>query len=566
MKGMNKNYSLSFFKLILLQLLFSVVFISCNDTQKDVADKEVVETPEEINARAEAVIQGTLKQILQNSNELADSFKIKNAPVLEFLYQQNSFQPHWSSRGTFIKTTDSLLAFIENSQRYGLFPEDYYFKRLAGLKNQLVLDTAREKKLDASLWAYSDMMLTSAFVQIVKDLKIGRLLPDSVIAKDSTLNEEFYLTQFKYYVQNGNSSFTEQLEPVNSDYRKIKSGLEIFLDSADFKKYTFVIRKDSATFHRLLIKRLSEVDSAYIAAVASPDSMQLSDAIRRYQKYKNIKVDGRISTMLVNELNDTDREKFIRIAINLDRYKLLQPLPEQYIWVNLPSYYLQLRKSDTVVLKSRIVVGKPLTRTPIITSAISDMMTYPKWTIPESIVKKEILPGLKRDAGYTTKKGYILVDKDGNEVNPLSVEWAKYKEMIPYKVVQGSGDDNALGVLKFNFPNKHSVYLHDTNQRYLFSKTSRALSHGCVRVQAWDELAKYILRNDSLYTTNAISVDSMQTWLATKQKRYIPVRKPIPLFIRYFTCDTNKEGRLVFYEDIYGEDKQIRDKLFANKG
>jgi len=563
--GINKNYSLSIFKLILLPLIFLFVFISCNDTDKDVADKEVVETPEEINARAEAVIQGTLKQILQNSNELADSFKIKNAPVLEFLYEQNSFQPYWSSRGAFIKTTDSLLSFIENSQRHGLFPEDYYFKRLTDLKNQLVLDTAKEKKLDASLWAYSDMMLSSAFIQIVKDLKIGRLLPDSIIAKDSTLNEDFYLTQFKYYKQNGNSSFAEQLEPANSDYKKIKKGLQIFLDSADFKKYTFVSRKDSTLFPRLLIKRLSEVDSAYIAAVASPDSMQLSDAIKRYQRYKKIRVDGKITTALINQLNETDKEKFIRIAINLDRYKLLQPLPEQYIWVNLPSYYLQLRDSDTVVLKSRVVIGKPITRTPIITSAISDMMTYPKWTIPESIIKKEILPGLKKDPGYTTKKGYLLVDKDGNEVDPYSVTWAKYKEMIPYKVVQGSGDDNALGVLKFNFPNKHSVYLHDTNQRYLFSKTSRALSHGCVRVQAWEDLAKFILRNDSVHTSNAIKVDSMQSWLAAKQKRYIPVRKPLPLFIRYFTCDTNKEGRLVFYEDIYGEDKQIRDKLFASK-
>ena len=248
--------------------------------------------------------------------------------------------------------------------------------------------------------------------------------------------------------------------------------MQIFLDSADFKKYTFVNRKDSSVFPRLLIKRLSEVDSAYIAAVASPDSAQLADAIKRYQRYKKIKVDGKITTALINQLNDTDKEKFIRIAINLDRYKLLQPLPEQYIWVNLPSYYLQLRNSDTVVLRSRVVIGKPITRTPIITSAISDMMTYPKWTIPESIIKKEILPGLKKDPGYTTKKGYLLVDKDGNKVDPYSVSWTKYKEMIPYKVVQGSGDDNALGVLKFNFPNKHSVYLHDTNQRYLFSKTS----------------------------------------------------------------------------------------------
>ena len=131
-------------------------------------------------------------------------------------------------------------------------------------------------------------------------------------------------------------------------------------------------------------------------------------------------------------------------------------------------------------------------------------------------------------------------------------------------MVQGSGDDNALGILKFNFPNKYSVYLHDTNQRYLFSKSSRALSHGCVRVQAWEELAKYILRNDSVYSVNAVPVDSLENWLQTKQKKYIPVHKPIPLFIRYFTCDV-KEGRLTFYEDIYGEDKRIREKIFSDK-
>jgi murein L,D-transpeptidase YcbB/YkuD len=279
-----------------------------------------------------------------------------------------------------------------------------------------------------------------------------------------------------------------------------------------------------------------------------------------------LKIDGKISSSLINTLNGTDKEKFIRIAINLDRYKLLKPLPDQYVWVNIPSYYLQLKQGDSVILKSRVVVGKPATRTPIITSSISDMVTYPKWTIPESIIKKEILPELKKDAGYLAKKGYSLVDDDGNEVDPYKVKWAKYQDEIPYKVVQGSGDDNALGVLKFNFPNKYSVYLHDTNQRYLFSSKTRALSHGCVRVQAWEDLAKFILRNDSLNSAkNAVPIDSLESWLITKQKKYIPVRKPIPLFIRYFTTDVDDKGKLVFYDDVYGEDGKIREKLFTDK-
>jgi murein L,D-transpeptidase YcbB/YkuD len=565
MKKTKMNILVSF-KILLLPAFLLIFFISCNDTHVDVRKTEVVEKPEDINARAEDVIKGTLKEILQNNKELADSFKVKNASVLQAMYDQNAFSPLWSTQGAFNRKADSLFAFINNAKRYGLFPDDYYLNRLTNLKTQLVTDTAKgKKKLDASLWGYSDMMLTSAFVQIIKDLRLGRLLPDSVIARDSVLTPDFYMAQLKIYPSSTNDVFAEGVEPNNTDYKKLRAALQGFLDSADFKNYTFVNTKDSSVLPRLVLKRMSEEDSAYINALADPDSIQLADAIKRYQRYKKIKVDGKLSPALVTKLNDTDKEKFLRIAINLDRYKQLPVLPMQYIWVNLPSFYLQLRDSDTVALKSRVVVGKPLTRTPIITSAINNMITYPKWTIPESIIKKEILPGLKRDPGYTAKRGYSLVDQDGNEVDPYTVNWGKYKEMIPYKVVQGSGDDNALGVLKFNFPNDYSVYLHDTNQRYLFSKTSRALSHGCVRVQAWDELAKYILRNDSLNSANAVSIDSLESWLATKQKRYVPVRKPIPLFIRYFTCDINKEGSLVFYEDIYGEDRKMRDKLLAAK-
>ena len=545
--------------------VFLVGAVSCNEPHAVVTEKEIVETPEEINARAEAVIEGTLRDILQNNKALPDSFKIRNAGVLQFLYDRKSFQPIWSSKGAFTSKADSLFRFLDSCRLFGLFPEDYHLSKLASLKMQLVGDTsAKEKKLDASLWAYSDMLLSSAFVQIVKDLKVGRLLPDSIIMKDTSLRSEFFQQQLELFGQVGSTSFASTLEPVHRDYHRLKQSLQTFLAKADFKPFTFVSAKDSVKLRALLYKRLAEEDSL-LSPKAPPDSLQLSFAIRSYQKRKELKVDGKMTTGLINRLNNTDAEKFIRIAINLDRYKQLQALPEQYIWVNLPGFYLQLRNHDSVALYSKVVVGKPTTKTPIITSAVSDMITYPKWHIPESIIKKEILPGLKKDPGYTLRKGYTLVDKDGNEVDPYSVDWKKYREGIPYRVIQGSGDDNALGVLKFNFPNDFSVYLHDTNQRYLFSKTSRALSHGCVRVQAWNELAKYILRNDSLYTPKAVPVDSLQSWLAQKKKQYIPVRKPIPLFIRYFTADSGKEGDVVFYEDIYGEDKRIREKLFTNK-
>lgn len=557
-----KIYRLSIFKFLTLSAFAIISLVSCNNKHKNVSDKAIVSAPEDINAKAEEVIQGTLKDILQNDTDLPDSFKIKNPSILQNLYDQNSFQPIWSSKGSFASLADSLLNFIDSSKNFGLFPDDYYSSRLAALRMQLA-DTSKEKKLNASLWAYNDLLYSAAFVQIIKDLKKGRLLPDSIIDKDTTLTKEFFYEELKLYRQNFNSIF-EQLEPQNTDYKKLKFSLQQFLPQANFSNHTFINSRDSSVLATQVYKRLAEEDSALVTT-GMEDSLQIAMAIKKYQKKKGIRQDGKISSSLIDQLNNTDKEKFIRIVINLDRYKLLPPLPEEYIWVNIPGYYLQLRQFDTVVLQSRVVVGKPTTQTPLITSSISNMITYPQWTIPESIIKKEILPGLKRDAAYTVKKGYSLIDEKGNEIDPFKVNWAKYKTGIPYKVVQGSGDANALGVLKFNFPNKFSVYLHDTNQRYFFSKKNRALSHGCVRVQAWKALATFILRNDSLNSVNAIPVDSLESWLTTKQKRYVPVRKPIPLFIRYFTCDVDDKGHLIFYEDIYGDDKRIRDKFFSNK-
>jgi L,D-transpeptidase YcbB len=550
---------ISFFLLILPIVLIT----ACNDHHVTIEEKKIVAKPEDINISAEDIIEGTLKDVLQNNKQIEDSFQLKNASILQYIYNEYSFQPIWSKKGGFLNNGDSLFKLMDSVRNYGLFSSDYYYTKLQSLKNELNPDTSTKVKLDAAKWAYSDLLLTSAFVQMVKDLAKGRLLPDSLLAADSLLTPGFFSSQLKQFGRYNIDSFTAQLEPVNPDYQKLKKGLKRFLAKAHFKNYTIIKPKDSLLFPELVYKRLAEDDSSLLKNV-TPDSVSISRAIKKYQKKKGLKADGLVSLALVDRLNDTDKERFIRIAITLDKYKMLQPLPQQYIWVNIPAYYLQLIDSDSVVLKSRVVVGKPETKTPLITSAITDLITYPKWHIPESIIKKDILPGLKRDPGYTIRKGYTLFDENGNEIDPYTITWAKYKEGIPYSVVQGSGDENALGVMKFNFPNKYAVYLHDTNQRYLFSKSKRALSHGCVRVQAWQELTNFILRNDSLYSDKFVPVDSVNNWLALKEKHLITVRKKIPLFIRYFTCDVVKED-VVFYEDVYGDDRRIREKIFSDK-
>lgn len=560
------RYSLlrRFARIALFSLLLTAVLCSCNSNE-GIQQKEIVETPEEINARAEDLIENTLEELLQNPAKLPDSIKLKNATLLQEMYGKNSYGLLWSSEGVFNSEADSLFMLVDSARLYGLFPSDYYAEKLKRLRAELQKDISGEVKLDAAKWAYTDMLSTSAFIQLVKDLKFGRLLADSVLVKDTSLQAGYFTKLKQQFSSQSINEFTVALEPANKDYHELKAALRSFLPKASMRSYTWVKTKDSLLLRKLVYKRISEEDSLKIQPNSKPDSTAVANAIKKYQKRKKLKEDGKISTQLVNLLNNTDKEKFIRVAITLDKYKMLPALPEEYIWVNLPSYFMEVRKGDSVTFTSKIICGKPVTKTPQLTSAISDMITYPKWTIPESIIKKEILPGLKRNAAYTQKRGYSIVDLKGNEISPSSVNWAKYKNSIPYKVVQGSGDANALGVIKFNFANPYAVYLHDTNQRYLFDRKGRALSHGCVRVHKWRELAYYLLRRDSLAdSTQYTPVDSLDSWLAQKIKKGIRVRQQLPLFIRYFSAE-GREGKLFLHEDIYEEDKRIREKLFASR-
>ena len=421
---------------------------------------------------------------------------------------------------------------------------------------------------NAASWARADIMFTAAYIGMAKDLYQGRLNRDSVTQRnDSLASDTFFVKHFQQALTDRNiRGSLEQLEPKLRGYAELKAGIPAFLDSAEIKKTTYVSypNKDSAALMKQVASRLSELGFVSVPE----DTASFRATIRKYQKQHGIPVTGKIGEKTVGSLNNSDWQKFKRIAVNLDRYKLMaDTLPRQYIWVNLPGFYLQLWDEDTIVLESKIVVGKPITRTPLLTSRITDMVTYPQWTIPESIIAKEVLPGIKRDSNYLRKRGYSLIDSKGEEVSVSSVNWSRYTKGIPYKVVQGSGDDNALGILKFNFNNKYSVYLHDTNQRYYFSRGFRALSHGCVRVQQWDKLARFIISNDSLNAppnANTFKTDSLKAWLTRKEKHVIPVRTKLPVYIRYFGC-TGVAGKVKFFDDIYNEDRMLSERYFSNK-
>jgi L,D-transpeptidase YcbB len=557
----------------LISIFLFLIIMSCLVCCKSrhvAPEKEIVKKPEEMDDQITDNIKALLQFAKENNGKINDSIELSLSGIVDSYYAQNDYHNIWSTKERWMPLADSIFRFIESSKYYGLYPADYHFRSLAALRQKLIDDSLA--KTDAIVWTKADLMLTDAFMKIAKDLKEGRLLPDSV----SIISKQKYIDSFfveNLNLLNKNNSVTGlfiTIEPSNNNYDSLRNLLKNFVDSMDNTEYAWVDypQNDSLNLVKDLQSRLEQSGAAKLNT-SIPDSVLLSTEIKKYQSAHKLAKDGKISPKLIKSLNNTDVVKFKRIAITLDRYKLLPPkLPEKYIWVNLPGFYLKLWDDDTLVLESKVIVGKPDTRTPVLSSHITDMVTYPQWTIPASIIKKEILPGLKKDAGYLAKKGFSLVDNKGDEVDPYKVKWSKYSKGIPWKVVQGSGDDNALGIFKFNFNNPYSVYLHDTNQRYLFKNSSRALSHGCVRVQNWEELAFYIARNDSLNQTDtnklSYNVDSIKIWLANKDRKRIIVKNRLPLFIEYFTCEV-KNNKMIFYDDIYNDDRMLAEKYFANK-
>ena len=554
-------------------LFFAFLIISlvaaCNNEKQPPA-KKIVTDPKSINQYVQENIVELLDFAKENSRKIDDSNHLYFLPVVNNYYELNDHQAVWSSMGKWKPFADSLLEYLHTAAYEGLFKEDYHFNKLHRWHDAFRNDSTY--LLNAEAWAKADLLFTDAFMRLMQDVKQGRLQHDSVSWKhDTAMHRNFFSPQLEK-IKSGISIVTiiHEMEPVFHSYDSLKMLIPVFLDTMDTNYYTYLKYpfKDSLLFIKDLVIRLGE--SGHLSNPGSmPDSIELSTAIKKYQLSRGIKPLGKISQSLVNLLNMSDREKFIRLAITLDKYKKLPPeMPDKYIWVNIPAYYLAVWENDSMILRSRVICGKPSTPTPILTSAISDMIIYPTWTVPESIIKKELLPGLKKNTGYLASKGLSLLNEKGESVDPATVNWAKYSKGIPYKVQQGSGDDNALGVIKFNFSNPFSVYLHDTNQRYLFKNSVLSLSHGCVRVQEWKKLAFYILRNDSIQLKKPdslkLSTDSITSWIAQKQKHRIGLTYKIPLFIRYFGCEA-VNGSIKFYEDIYKDDRMLREKYFAGK-
>lgn len=281
----------------------------------------------------------------------------------------------------------------------------------------------------------------------------------------------------------------------------------------------------------------------------------------------NLEPDGKLGKYTKQALAQNKELTIRQMEMALERWRWEpKEYPKKYFWVNIPSCDLHVfewdkkQKKDTLVLLSNVVVGKPENQTPVLKSKINYLIVYPYWKVPFSIAWKEILPALQHDTSYLRRKGFEVIGAHGKVVDPRKIKWKKYnKTNLPYSFRQRIGEDNSLGVLKFNFNSRYGVYMHDTNSKKYFKTFYRWQSHGCIRLEQYYEAARFIIRDDTL----KIPYDTLDAWLGKQEQQKINLRKQIPIYVKYFTAIADSLG-LHRYIDIYRKDEQMMKMLYKN--
>lgn len=327
-------------KVCLIILCFLI--FSCHNNSGP-RKENIVTNPEKMDEQIGENIHEILDYALLNQGKIDDSTHLKFVSLTNSFYQQNNYNNAWSKKEKLVPMVDSLLLFLNQAKLYGLFPADYNLKKLEDIKK--VLDTDSIQRMNAIRWSTADIIFTDGCISLLNDLKFGRLIKhSSATLNDSSFKGKWLVSKLQLLMkQSSLSTYLNSIEPSHNGYQQLKAGIKIFMDSMDNHIYTYVPypfkknnAKDSLFFIKKVQKRL--IESKCIKDTATlPDSLQLNIAIKKFQKLKAIKQDGNISVTLVRQLNNTDVEKYKRIAITLDRYKLLpDSMPEKFVWVNLP--------------------------------------------------------------------------------------------------------------------------------------------------------------------------------------------------------------------------------------
>ena len=551
------------FLIVPITLIF--LFCGCDgcNTKTDEIEVEISDV-EKVNQLISAYISSNLAESDTSKNFTRGLDTLPRISFLKQVYTKNNYKAFWTDKGKLNPAGQSLFSVIKDAHSFGLIPEDYHFTALDTLV-EAISDTT-QKAFSITNLGNVDLMLTDAFFTIAVHVSVGRIENDKSLVRTWKIKKfkNDLIVLFENAIKNKNfqASF-EELEPQRQEYQAVKKYMNDYRSKNDGQvwKHLPSIKTDSIGFFAGIKTRLIQTGD-YDSTAKKNDSLKLASALIKFQKRYFLNEDGRIGKSTIPILDMTPEDWLIQMEMNLERWRW-EPdkFENRHMIVNLPAFKITIFEMDTIVMTSKIVCGAVKTQTPELDSKIYQIVLYPNWNVPYSIASKEILPKIKRDTSYLRKHRYDVLNNENEIVDIKKINWNKYNaQNLPYKFRQQTGIDNSLGIIKFEFFNNFNVYIHDTNAKKYFKFTTRAFSHGCIRLDKYMDLAHFLLRDDSI----KIPRDTFDLWSVTHQQRKIDLKKILPIHVRYFTCDVDTNGAVALHADIYSRDNRMRNVIYIN--
>jgi murein L,D-transpeptidase YcbB/YkuD len=505
-------------------------------------------------------VQQRLEQLHFGEERTIGGETIYAAGLLLHLYRKNRFQPLWTDR----RNLTQLLTAIAGSAEEGLIPDDYHLQAISRYGHELETAPSRAKLLEY------DLLLSDALMLLAQHKRHGKVNPREVEERlnlDSPAPRPSLIDTFLNALRTATvRKALDELEPAHPAYASLKRALSRYRKIAGSGGWQSVppgpslkpgMRDDRV---QALRARLAVTgDLTWESAHPLFYDEVLAGAVRAFQTRHHLEADGIAGKATLAAMNIPVAGRISQIRVNLERARwVMHDMPDSSIVIDIAGFNLQYYHQNRLVWKTRVMVGEPFNQTPVFRSAITYLVLNPTWTIPPDILKNETVPRILTEKDYLAKQRLRVLTASGEEVNPATVPWGQYLgKRPPYTLRQDAGPDNALGLIKFIFPNPYHVYLHDTPSKSLFDKARRAFSHGCIRVQHPLDLGKMLIANDPGNPTSAARFDQI---LASGKTSTIFLKEPLPIFLMYLTANA-ENGQVQFMPDLYQRDQGILDAL-----
>jgi murein L,D-transpeptidase YcbB/YkuD len=522
-------------------------------------------------AQEEAVSEAVSEAVALEIEQLASSRRLRirgievaSGELLVDVYERNRFELLW----TRLEQIGELLEAIKAADVDGLNPADYHIAQVqTGYRLLLTGET-----LAAEERAELDLLFTDSLIRLGYHERFGKLNPHTLDPQWNFRREQGEIEAAKEILaaidsasllahlnaQFPRGAFYQQLREGLARYRQIMAqggwpelpGGPVLRPGARDERVTVLAQRLVASGD-LPGDGLATIDNVY--------DESLEAGLRRFQLRHGLDVDGIIGPSTVRALNVSVEDRVQQLRINLERARwVFDDISDEFILVNIAGFSAYVIRDGEIAWQTKVQVGKPFHKTPVFRDEMKYVVFNPTWTVPYSIATRDILPSIQADPDYVASRNFDIKDRNGDLVDSESIDWSKLSRgNFPYTLVQRPGPDNALGRVKFMFPNEHAVYLHDTPSKHLFGKAERAFSAGCIRVEHPFDFAEVLMGRDGW------TQERFKEVLDSGEIKTVFLSQPLPVLLLYWTAEVHKDGSVYFYEDIYDRDQPVADGLDA---